>query len=252
MKIIIDTIAVEYSDEGVGKVLLMLHGWKDSLRTFDPLVRELAREYRIVRLDMPGFGGTELPRTDLKLDDYVDFVELFIQKLGLDMAAIVGHSFGGRVILKGLARGVFHPQKAILIAAAGVSEKSASRRTVRNGVLKLLARAGKLASAPLPRSLRTKLRGMLYRSIGSDYHASGILKDIFINVVSENLSAAAEQVATPTLIMWGSEDASTPLADGEKLARLIRGSKIRVFDGATHFVHHEKVSEIARSIREFV
>lgn len=248
MKIIIDNVAAEYSDEGTGTVLLMLHGWKDSLRTFDPLARELSAQYRIVRLDMPGFGGTELPRTNLKLDDYVDFVELFIEKLGVTPEAIIGHSFGGRVILKGISRGVFHPHKVILIAAAGVSEKKPGR----NGALKLLARVGKLATAPLPGSLRTKLRGTLYRSIGSDYHATGVLKDIFINVVSENLSAVAEQVATPSLIIWGSEDASTPLADGQKLARLIRGSRLKVFDGASHFVHHERAREIARLIREFL
>lgn len=248
MKIIIDNVATEYSDEGSGKTLLMLHGWKDSLRTFDPIARELAGNYRIVRLDMPGFGGTELPRTDLRLDDYVDFVENFIVKLDLDVAALVGHSFGGRVILKGLARRVFHPQKVVLIAAAGVSEKKPGK----NVVLKVLARIGKVASAPLPRRMRAAIRGMLYRSIGSDYLATGVLKGIFINVVSENLTNSAEQVSVPTLLVWGSADTSTPLPDGEKLARLITGSRLEVFDGATHFVHHEKAGEIATLIREFV
>ncbi len=248
MKIIINSIATEYADEGSGPVLLMLHGWKDTLHTFDALMPELTQKFRVIRLDMPGFGGTELPSTNLRLDDYVDFVALFIEKLNLDLAAIAGHSFGGRVIIKGLARGVFHPKSAILIAAAGVSEKKPGR----NGALKLLARIGKILTAPLPKRVRAALRGRLYRSIGSDYLATGILKDIFINVVSENLSEAASRVTTPSLLMWGSADASTPLTDGEKMARLIKGSRIEVFEGAGHFVHQERAGDVATLIRNFV
>lgn len=248
MKLIINNVATEYADEGSGPVLLLLHGWKDTLHTFDALVPELGKKFRVVRLDMPGFGGTELPSTNLRLDDYVDFVQLFIQKLNLDIAAIAGHSFGGRVILKGLSRGVFHPKCAILIAAAGVSEK----RPGRNGALKLLARIGKILTSPLPKRTRAALRGRLYRSIGSDYLATGVLKDIFINVVSENLSDAASRVTTPTLLIWGRMDASTPLSDGEKMARLIKGSRIEVFDTAGHFVHQERASDVAKLISNFV
>ncbi len=247
MKLIVQGIAIEYADDGNGPVILMLHGWKDNLHTFDPLISELVKRYRVVRLDMPGFGESEMPDPQSRLDDYVDFVEACIVKLGLDVEALVGHSFGGRVIIKGLARGVFHPRKVVLIASAGVAERKAGK-----GALKLLAKVGKIATAPLPRGVRAKLRRHLYERIGSDYHASGALRDIFLNVIAENLSEAASRITTPTLLIWGAQDRQTPLTDGQKLERLIRGSKLETIPAATHFVHREYPEKVVTMISHFV
>ncbi len=247
MKIIIQGLATEYADEGHGPVMLMLHGWKDTLHTFDAIATPLAMQYRVVRLDMPGFGKSEMPDPQWRLDDYVDFVEAFIAKIELDVEALVGHSFGGRVIIKGVSRGVFHPQKLVLVASAGVAE----RKVGINGALKILAKAGKFATAPLPRGVRAKLRRHLYERVVSDYLATGALKDIFVNVVSENLSEAAAAVNLPTLLVWGEHDRQTPLAEGEKLARLIRGSKLETLKGASHFVHQEYPEKVANLIKHF-
>lgn len=248
MKMIVQGIAVEYRDEGAGPVMLMLHGWKDSLHTFDPLVRELATRFRVVRIDMPGFGESEMPDPSWKLDDYVDLVHACIEKLGIDVTVLVGHSFGGRVIIKGLARRLFHPRTVVLIASAGVGE----RQVGKNAMLKMVAKAGKVATVALPHGVRQKLRRRLYEKIGSDYHASGRLKDVFLNVVGEDLSADAQQVSVPTLLVWGSEDRSTPLSDGVKLSMLIPNARLETISGASHFVHQEHPQKVAHLIMDFV
>jgi pimeloyl-ACP methyl ester carboxylesterase len=248
MKMIVHGLAAEYADEGSGQVLLMLHGWKDSLHTFDALAPYLVRRFRVVRIDMPGFGASELPPSSWALDDYVDFVAACIDKLGLDVAVLLGHSFGGRVAIKGISRGVFKPHKLVLIASAGVAE----RKIGRNKRLQLAAKIGKLLTAPLPERLRTAIRRRLYRTIGSDYLSTGSLRDIFIRVVAENLAEHASRITMPTLLVWGSADASTPLSEGEKLAQLIRGSQLEIFEGASHFVHQENAQEIATLIDHFI
>ncbi len=248
MKMIVQNLAVEYSDAGTGPCILMLHGWKDTLHSFDALVGELSDTFRIVRLDMPGFGASDMPDPSWRLDDYVDFVEACIEKLHLDVAVFLGHSFGGRVVVKGVSRGVFHPQKIVLIASAGVSERNIGRSTT----LGLLAKAGKLVTAPLPGTVRSTLRRHLYERIGSDYHASGRLKDIFLNVVGENLSQAASAIRVPTLLIWGADDQQTPLSDGQKFARIIAGSKLETIPAATHFVHQEHPGRVATLIANFV
>jgi pimeloyl-ACP methyl ester carboxylesterase len=108
--------------------VLLLHGWGANLQTFDGLARPLAPTFRVVRLDLPGFGGTEQPPSDWHIADYAQFVSAFLQKLGVSQpACIIAHSFGGRVTIKG--RGAGHNQTAGH-RAHGLSRGETFRQTV--------------------------------------------------------------------------------------------------------------------------
>src|ERR1043166_6772182 len=100
MKVIVKGIATEYRDEGSGPIILMLHGWGDSLHSFDMLAQRLDPDCRILRLDLPGFGQSETPRGAWTLADYAEFVKAFCEKIGLVPDFLVGHSMGGRIIIK--------------------------------------------------------------------------------------------------------------------------------------------------------
>ncbi|MEN9561613.1 MAG: hypothetical protein RIQ56_886, partial [Candidatus Parcubacteria bacterium] len=146
MKIIIEGLATEYLDEGEGPVVLMLHGWKDDMHTFDQIVPPLLSHYRVVRLDLPGFGGTEIPKRTWQVSDYARFVDAFVQKLRIDVDVLIGHSFGGRVSIKGVGTGLLKPKKLVLIASAGIARK----RKLRNKLLTLGAKIGKVVTAVPP------------------------------------------------------------------------------------------------------
>ncbi|MBX2866805.1 alpha/beta hydrolase [Candidatus Kaiserbacteria bacterium] len=241
MKVIVQNLATEYKDEGSGSAFLLLHGWQDSLNTFDELAERLKGKYRIVRLDMPGFGQTEPPKTAWELQNYVDFVSAFIEKLGLDVAYIGGHSFGGRVAIKGIAMGVFSPEKVVLMDTAGFVKNT----TAKNRFITLLAKAGK-------KFVPERLKKKLYERIGSDYYAAGALKETFVKVINEDLSEYATQIQIPTLLIWGEDDTATPLADGKRFNELIRGSELKVIEDAGHFVHREKPESVAEYIERFL
>ncbi len=249
MKVIVKNLGVEYTDEGAGTQILMLHGWKDDAHTFDRIARTLANNHRVIRIDLPGFGGSDMSPTPWRLDDYVDFVSAFCEKLKLDVDILIGHSLGGRITIKGVARGILKPRKIVLIASAGI----AKRTTIRNHALRAIAKLGKLLTAIWPLNLaQQKLRRRLYERIGSDYFAAGRLKETFINIIEEDLRSAASSITTPTLLIWGSNDAATPLKDGERMQRLIRGSRIEVIPGAGHFVHREHPEDVTAFIAGFI
>ncbi len=249
MKIIVDKLATEYRDEGKGKTILLLHGWMDSLQTFDSIVKELVTDYRVVRLDMPGFGGTEAPEATWGISDYVAFVRDFLIKTKLEPEAILGHSFGGRVAIKGIATGELETKKLILVASAGI----AKGKSLRNIVITVAAKVfGLLTYIPPFVFYRDSLKRRLYKAIGSDYLDTGVLRDTFLKTIREDLQEAASQIQLPALLIWGENDTSTPKEDGEKLAKLITKSRLVVIPGATHFVHQEKATEVAEAIKEFL
>ncbi|HTR19192.1 MAG TPA: alpha/beta hydrolase [Candidatus Paceibacterota bacterium] len=249
MKVIVDNLAVEYMDEGQGPVVLMLHGWMNSLHSFDSISKLLSTKYRVVRLDLPGFGASETPKSSWHVADYVTFVTHFLAKTAVEPHVLLGHSLGGRIILKGLAEHTLSAQKAVLIASAGAAE----RNTLRNWSFKMIAKAGRAATAVPPFTLlRAKLRNKLYSAAGSDYAQAGSMAPTFLNIIAENLAPLAPQVNVPTLLVWGSADTTTPLSEGKRLQALLPDAKLEVIQGAGHFVQEEKAADVARMIEEFI
>ena len=249
MKLVVQNLAVEYEDFGKGPVMLFLHGWQDDLHTFDALFPLLSPPWRIIALDLPGFGKSEMPKRAWRLSDFVSFVSAFLQKLDISPHVIIGHSFGGRVIIKGVAAKTFDPHKIILIAAAG----RAKTRTARSLLFATVAKVGNIVTCIPPLYFwRNTLRKKLYMRAQSDYLAAGPLKETFLNIIREDLMAEVRNISVPTLLLWGSLDTQTPLSDGKTFARLIPGATLEVYKGAGHFVHRERTHEVAQSIKNFV
>ena len=248
MKIIINNLAIDYSDQGDGPIILFLHGWKDNSRTFDPLIPFLPN-FRIVRMDLPGFGNSETPDASWNLNDYIDLVKNFIKKLNLNIDALVGHSFGGRIIIKGLAGKNIEAEKAVLIGSAGISKTN----TAKNFLFRLTAKIGKILTLIPPLIFwKRQIRQKFYNKIGSDYLNAGALRNTFLNIIGEDLSAAAKKITIPTLLIWGDCDTQTPVNDGKKLNTLINGSRLEIIIGAGHFPHQENPEKVSNLIKNFI
>lgn len=251
MKSIIHNIVAYYTDSGKGKVIVFLHGWGTNGADFASLVAALEPRYRTICVDLPGFGASEQPREDWYIGDYASFVAALLEKLNIKKPyAIVGHSFGGRVIIKGLATEVLDTDKVILIGAAGVKHTDSAK----NRALKVITKSGKkVLSLPGLGKVSRRAQRKLYGAIGSrDYLQSGTMKQIFLNTIDEDLSDYAKSIHAPTLLIWGSEDDQAPLADGKFYHRQIAGSRLKIAASAGHFVHHDEPIQVTRWMREFL
>jgi pimeloyl-ACP methyl ester carboxylesterase len=96
----IDGMEVHLKDEGDGPVLLLLHGMFASLHTWDLWTETLQHEYRIVRVDLPGFGLTgPNPRGDYSLQASMYLLESIRNELAIDRWSIIGNSMGAGLAL---------------------------------------------------------------------------------------------------------------------------------------------------------
>ena len=250
-QVVVNSLLTAYEGEGTGKpAVVFLHGWGGDRYSLKPLWTKLSEDYRALSLDLPGFGSSQTPPQDWTVSDFSNHVSTFLEKVGVaDSYVLVGHSFGGRVILRGVGGGQLKPTKIILIDAAGVADRQ--RRNVGYAVL---AKAGKgLLSLPGLKGLQVAARRKLYKSIGStDYLEAGSMQKVFTNTISEDLSAQAVRVSTPTLLIWGENDTETPLSEGKKLAKLISGSKLEVLPGLGHFPFDEDASAVLALVERFL
>lgn len=251
MKVIVDGQLIEYYDEGRGSVVLMLHGWGVDSRSFKKLAAGLSDNYRVIRFDFPGFGGSQLPSQDWRVEDYARCTSNFLNKIGVnEILAVIAHSFGSRVIIKAISKKYLNPKKIILIGAAGIRPIKPRKRQI----YKIIAKVGKFTtSLPVVYKLQPKLKKALYKSAGSmDYINSGQMKQIFINTVNEDLTDEISKIQIPTFLIWGQDDIETPVEYGKKINELIVGSKMLVFKKCSHYVFIERSEEVINEIKDFI
>ena len=99
---------------------------------------QLKDSYRIIRLDFPGFGGSDCPPVPWNVDDYVAMTRKFIAYLALEKVNLIGHSFGGRVIIKmASSQNDFQIDKVVLMDSAGILPVKTLKKRVRTRVFKI-------------------------------------------------------------------------------------------------------------------
>jgi pimeloyl-ACP methyl ester carboxylesterase len=251
MKIIVSGQLIEYADEGTGKVILMLHGWGANIGTFDQLAGHLSKQFRVIRIDFPGFGKSPKPASDWSVSDYALAVGDMLKKLKIsDLYAVIAHSFGGRVVIKGISQKYFNPQKVVLIGAAGVKPP----KSVRKDLYKIIAKVGKtVTSLPLLKKIQPKLRKQLYSLAGSaDYLQANQMKDIFLNTINEDLLPEVENIKQPALLIWGKNDSETPVSDANLMLDGLKNGRLIVIENAGHFVYMEEPEKVIKEIDGFL
>ena len=248
----IDSIAVNYIDEGEGDVVLLLHGWGANVTLYAGMIRILAQNHRVIAPDMPGFGKTPEPSVPWCVDDYADFIIKFLASFELRRFSVVVHSFGGRVLFKLNAREnlPFTIEKAVLIDSAGILPKKSLRQRMS---LRCYKAARAIMSTKVLHFLYPDAVDNMRRRRGSaDYNsATPIMRATLVKVVNEDLEPLIHLMKCPTLLIWGDQDTATPIADGRRMEELIPDAGLVVCEGAGHFSFAEQAPKVHGALTAF-
>ena len=249
MQVVVDSLLTHYEVQGKGKPVLLLHGWGDTAAGMASLQAALAKKYKVLVVDLPGFGGTEPPTAVWGLDDYALFVANFLKKIEeKNPDTIIAHSNGGAIALRGLGKAWLQADKLVLLASAGIRGEYKGRIKA----IRLVTKAGKALTMPLPKRIKDKLRRKVYKTVGSDMLVAEHLQETFKRVVTDDVRADAGQLTIPALLIYGEQDEATPVRYGELYHQLIPGSTLEILPGAGHFVHIDREAEVTKAIKEFI
>ena len=252
MNIKIQDINTNYIVKGEGKNILLLHGWGSKLDLFGTIIENLSKNNKVYAIDLPGFGGTEEPKEAWDVDRYVDFVIEFIEKMNIKELSILGHSFGGRVIIKLVNRKNlnFKVDKLVLVDSAGIKPEKSKKNSMKTKVYKVLKIlvGNKIVSKIFPNLLNN-----IKKKFGSeDYrNATPIMRDTLVKTVNEDLTDLLPNIKQSTLLIWGDKDTATPIEDAKKMESLIKDSGLVTVEGAGHFSFLEQPILINRVLDSF-
>jgi pimeloyl-ACP methyl ester carboxylesterase len=249
MQVIVDDLLVDYARSGSGQVVLLLHGWGDRVFGLQTLQQALEKQFDVIIPDLPGFGGSQTPAEVWGLDDYAAFLAAFLKKIGVkNVYALIGHSNGGAIAVRGLANKQLAADRLVLLASAGI------RGTYKGRVkaVRYITKLGKMLVTPLPSGVKKKLRQKVYKTVGSDMLVAEQLQETFKKIITDDIKADAAKLSLPALLIYGNDDTQTPVSYGETLHGLIKGSKFEIIPGAGHFVHLEKHQEVMQLIKGFL
>lgn len=251
----IDGCSVYYKTSGEGdSFAVILQGWGTTCAVYDSVAAMLADSFRVVQLDLPGFGSSDEPQEPWDTARYADFLERFAVALGIRRLTIVAHSFGGRVALQFVTSGQragIVVERLVLVDSAGIVRKRTPEEERRVKFFKLVRR---VCEVPLVRaSFPDLIEAWMERQGSEDYrNSSELMKRTMVMSISEDLTPLMPKVGCPTLLIWGSADDATPLSDGDRMKALIPHSHLVVIEGAGHFPFLEQPLAFWEALEPFV
>lgn len=254
---------IHYVDQGKGKVILMIHGLGGSHRNFEKIALELSKDYRVIRIDLPGFGLSEFPKDSLKIMEVYDgFLHAFMQDLHLDSVSLVGNSMGGMVSWVYAYKHPEHINKLVLMGSAGYDLEAARKQAIqfaRFGFVEVLAQRG------LPLFITKRAVARCYydkkfinpaevKKANTFWNIEGNLA-VFFNIAHTQEfpdEKWIQQIHKPTLIIWGENDQIAPLKNASKFEHDIKNSKKIIYPHCGHLPQNECTQQLAKDLRAFI
>ena len=227
--------------------MVVLHGWGGRIESMTPAVECLSASFRVIALDLPGFGESPIPATVWGTADYAAFVGAALDHLDVTSAHFVGHSFGAKTAIQLAATDPQRVGKLVLMGASGLRSAPSMKVRIKRAASRSARVIGKLGPPG------AAVRDAAYRRLASqDYRDAGPLRPILVKVVNEDLAALLGRVLSSTLLIWGTKDDAVPVAHARRMEEAIPDAGLVLFEGAGHFAYLDDPGRFCRVVRHFL
>ena len=248
---------IAYQRAGRGPPLLLLHGFLVDSRMWRPQLESLSNEFTVIAWDAPGAGQSADPPEPFGMDDWADCLAGLLEAVGVESAHVVGLSWGGMLAQELYRR---RPERVRSLTLAGTY--AGWRRSLGQAIAEeRLANCLQDASLTPAEVVAKYLPGMLGESatqaareelarIISDFHPAGfrLMANSSADVDTRDL---LREIRAPTLLVWGEEDARSPMTVAREFHTAIPGARLAVIPGAGHVSNLDAPVRFNAEVRDF-
>lgn len=254
---------IHYVETGQGDPVVLLHGWNGSTFSMRRTIPDLAHRYRVVAIDLPGYGfSSRSEDADYSTGAQADVVRGVMDRLQIERAgAVLGHSMGGGIAMQLALGNPERVERLVLVSSVTPNETRRARRF------------GAFVQPFLPLIGLTMLReSVVRRALRGMVHDPAFVTQELVDAyfrplrVKGHLRAQAKQITDrrhdipydptqirqPTLILWGEHDRVIPLSTGRELAELIPNAQLAIIRSAGHLALEEEPAECNKLLLEFL
>lgn len=240
--------------------ILMLHGFGADKDNWLRFARHFTERYRVIAIDLPGFGDSSKPAASYDVGTQVERVAAFTQALNIDRLHIVGNSMGGHISALYAAR---YPEQVLsvgLFANAGITtpQKSQLLEILERGEANPLVvkspqdfdRLLNFVFVEVP-YLPTKVKQhMANKGVAN----SALNEQIFDHLINRYIPLEPElaKIQAPTLILWGEQDRALHVSSVEVIRPLLREPTAVIMKDCGHLPMIERPAETARHYQAFL
>lgn len=260
----VDGLQVHYKETGPegAPALLLLHGFGSSLQAWDDWSVKLEQKYRVIRLDLPGFGLTGAsPANDYSEEKDLATLTHFADKLGLEKFSVMGHSMGGKMAWSLAASQPERVQALVLMAPDGFPQA----KDIGTKPYEVPAVMG-LIKYVFPKYLVRK-------SIEPAFSDAGALNDALVNRYFDMLRAPGvrgailnrsnqtiytdpvprlKAIKAPTLLIWGEQDQMIPSTNAQSYAHVLSNSTTVIVPKLGHLLQEEQPDKGLTAVMQFL
>jgi 3-oxoadipate enol-lactonase len=254
-------VTLEYEDTGgESEPVLLVHAFPLNKGQWEPQLRALGDRYRLIAVDLKGFGESDAPgeRESYSMDNYARELKAVLDALGAPQATLVGLSLGGyiafaflRLFPDAIGHLVLADTRAEADPPEGVEKRSAQQEQVeREGTAGLIeampaALLGEKTRANKP-DVVEELRRLM------ENPAAGYIGALEAMKTRPDSTRDLAGIDVPTLIMVGEEDGLTPPDFSRSMHEAIGGSQLVVIPEAGHISNLEAPDAFSGALAEFL
>ena len=243
---------VEMFSGGSGPPLLFLHGAGGNAG-WQPYHEELARSYTVYVPSQAGFNGTERPEWLYTITDLCHFNHAMAEALGLQDYVLMGSSMGGWVAAEMAAMSRSNIKALILVGAAGIKPENSEIAEIFmvSAQTRMAQRFHDISQVPNAEDYQrdpTPEEQLVAHS--NQEMASRLCWRPYLH--NPSLPHYLARVDTPTLLVWGRQDAIIPVECGELFEKAMPNAQLKVIDNCGHSPGLEKPTEFLAAVNEFL
>jgi pimeloyl-ACP methyl ester carboxylesterase len=256
------SIRVRESGDPQAPALILLHGFGSSLETWEPWAQSLRARYRVVRFDLPGCGLSQPDRSG----DYADarsleLMALLMDRLGIQSAALIGNSMGGRISWAFAAAFPSRVRKLVLISPDGFASPGfeygkppqvpAVIKLMKYFLPRVLMRGNLAAAYADPTRLSDSVVDRYYDLLLAPGNRAAMISRMQQSILEDPVPRL-QKIATPTLLLWGRKDRLIPFANSADYVRALPNATLVEFPDLGHVPHEEAPAESLQPLAQFL